>query len=268
VKPGFSLKVRFSPYLLSIIVLITAAVLLSTSQTGAQTYPARPNGPVADYAGVIDPGSAQKITAIAQTLWDKAQFGLVVATIPSLGNATIDEYAPELYRRWGIGKKETDEGILVLLSLNPKRVRIEVGRGSEGYLNDAKTGRIIDQYGLSDFRQGEYGAGLLAIAGAVGGVVAHEKNLTSDNPDLVSPRAERPVPKLSLMHLIILAIILAIVLGTRTGRTLFWAFLIASMFGGGGRGGGGGFGGGFGGGGFGGGFGGGMSGGGGASRGF
>ena len=193
-----------------------------------------------DYAGIIDAATSLKITTLAQALWDQAGFGLVVAVVPSIGNASIDEYAPELYRQWGIGKKETDEGALVLLSLDPRKVRIEVGRGAEGYLNDARAGRLIDEYGLPSFRQGDYSAGLLNISGAVAGIVAHEKGITLGNPDVVEP-VQQALPHVSWLHMIMLIIVLAFLFGTRTGRTLFWAFFLATLLGGGrgGRGGGG-----------------------------
>ncbi len=238
----------------------------------ARNFPARPSGPVADYANVIDQPTQEKIVTLAQALWDQAKFGLVVATLDSLGNSTIDDYASQLYKQWGIGNKGSDEGALVLLSLDPRKVRIEVGYGAEGYLNDAKVGRILDQYGTPYFKNGDFSAGLLGISGAIGGVVAHEKGITLNDANNFAPPDQLPLHALSWQQLILIAIVLSLLLGTRFGRTLLFAFVLSSLLGGGrGRGGGfggGGFGGGFGGGGFGGGFGGGMSGGGGASRGF
>jgi uncharacterized protein len=235
----------------------------------AQEYPARPSGPVADLAGVIDQPTQQKIALIAQALWEKAGFGLVVATLPKIENATIDEYAPELYKRWGIGRKGSDEGVLILLSLDPKKVRIEVGYGSEGYLNDAKTGRILDESGIPFFKRNDYSAGLLNVAVAIAGEVSHEKNISLALPGL-EQRAPvqlqyRKVPPLYTVFFILVMILL---LSTRLGRTILWTIFLTGLLSGGRGSGRGGFGGGFGGGGFGGGFGGGGSGGGGASRGF
>jgi uncharacterized protein len=234
----------------------------------AQTFPAKPSGPVADYAGVIDPGAQSKITEMARALWEQAGFALIVATVPSLNGEVIDQYAPELYKKWGIGKKETDEGVLVLLSLDPRKARIEVGFGAEGYLNDAKAGRILDTYGVPYFKQNDFSNGLLAVSESIAEEVAKEKGLSlelsSENRQILPPAAQQGV---SPIKLILGLIVLIFLLATPFGRTLLFTMLMMSMMGGGGRRGGG-FGGGFGGGGFGGGFGGGMSGGGGASRGF
>ncbi len=251
--------------LTSIAVLWTA--LLCVSVFG-QEYPARPAGPIADLAGVIEQPTQQKITLLAQALWEQAGFGLVVATLPKLQNADIDEYAPELYKRWGIGKKGEDEGVLILLTLDPRKARIEVGYGSEGYLNDAKAGRILDQAGIPYFKAGNYSAGLLNVAVDIASIVAHEKNITLTLPDQeANGRQVVGYRKISPVYIVLFIIALILLLGTRVGRTILWTMIVMSLFSGG-RGGGGGFGGGFGSGGFGGGFGGGSSGGGGASRGF
>ncbi len=262
------MKNRFSSSPREAILFKTIAIiLLLCISLFSQTFPPRPSGPVADYANIIDAPTQQKIVTLAQALWEQAQFGLVVVTLDSLNVITIEDYAAQLYKLWGIGNKGSDEGALVLISMNPHRVRIEVGYGSEGYLNDAKTGRILDGYGIPYFKTGDYSAGLLGVCGAIGGIVAHEKGITLNNPDVVAPPVQGPLPKVSWVQLAFIGLVLFLLLGTRFGRTLLVVF-IASSFLGGGRGSGGGFGGGFGGGGFGGGFGGGMSGGGGLSRGF
>jgi uncharacterized protein len=245
----------------------TMLLLAFVFSLAAQTYPAKPTGPVADYAGVIDPGAQSKITEMAQALWEQAEFALIVATVPSLNGEVIDQYAPELYKKWGIGKKETDEGVLVLLSLDPRKARIEVGFGAEGYLNDAKVGRMLDTYGVPYFKQNDFSNGLLALSESIAQEVAKEKGLSLVAPSISRQASDHyPQRKISLFQLIVGAIVLIFLLSTPFGRTLLFTMLMMSLMGGGRRGGG--FGGGFGGGGFGGGFGGGMSGGGGASRGF
>jgi uncharacterized protein len=232
-----------------------------------QTFPDRPSGPVADLAGVVDQPTQQKISLVAQALWEQAGFGLVVATLPKLENATVDDYAPELYKRWGIGTKGSDEGVLILLTLDPRKARVEVGYGSEGYLNDAKTGRILDEFGVPYFKNNDYAAGLLNISLAIAGEVSREKHITLALPGPSGYAITRHYAKVSPLNLVLLLAVLIFLLATPFGRTILWAMLLSSLMGGGRRGGGG-FGGGFGGGGFGGGFGGGSSGGGGASRGF
>ena len=235
-------------------------VLLFIPAVFAQSFP-RPTGSVADYAGIIDNATQQNLTVLAQQLWEKGRFGLVVATVPDLKDLPIEDLATQLYEEWGIGDKESSEGALVLLSMQPRKIRIEVGYGSEGYLNDAKTGRIID-YGIPRLKNGDFSGGLLDISSAVASVVVHEKGISLDG--VVQSKTPQK-NGFSVVKFILMLIIASLLIGTPFGRALLIAFILS-----GGRGGyrSSGFGGGMGGGGFGGGFGGGMSGGGGASRGF
>jgi uncharacterized protein len=232
-------------------------------------FPEHPQGPVGDFASILNDSTISTLTLISQELFEKTGFALVVATVPSLGGETIETYAAALYQKWKIGLKGKDEGALVILSLDPRRVRIEVGYGSEGYLNDAKAGRLLDSYGIPYFKSGNYGAGFIAVAMEIAGIVATEKKVPLSLPRTNLPReiprdyAKKPSPVSALFFIGLFLFLIS----TRFGRSLlFWMFL-SNLFGGR-RGGGGGFGGGFGGGGFGGGFGGGGSGGGGASRSF
>lgn len=248
---------------------VAVLFLLLTQMLDAADYPPRPAGPVADFAKCIDAPTQQKITDLAQALWEQAGFGLIVATFPSLGTYTIEEYAPELYKRWAIGKKDSAEGALLLLSLDPRRVRIEVGYGAEGYITDAKAGRIIDDYGLHSFKQNDFSTGLLNVSAGIAKAVEEEKGISLTMPSgSVATSAATAYQPLSTAKIILILIVLALLLGTPFGRSFLWMMILMSLMGGGRGGSRGGFGGGFGGGGFGGGFGGGSSGGGGASRGF
>jgi uncharacterized membrane protein YgcG len=108
--------------------------LLSAFSALGFSYPKRPDGPVGDYAGILDHNTVSSINKISQALWEQAGFSLIIATVPSIGDLTIEEYATSLYEKWGIGNKATDEGVLILLSLNPRRVRIELGMVPKGIL--------------------------------------------------------------------------------------------------------------------------------------
>lgn len=249
--------------------LIILSLLLASSISFAVPLPPKPAGPVADFANVIGAKEEQTLTFLAQALWQQAGFALVVATFPSLEDENLEDFTNRLYEHWGIGAKGKDEGVLILLSMNPRKVRIEPGYGSEGYLNDAKCGRILDQYGVPYFRRNDFSSGVLNVAGVITKVVETEKNIQLQAPTRRYGRrsaAEHPQGKPSIFKTLFLIIIFALLMSTRFGRMLLFSMLLSGMLGG--RRGGGGFGGGFGGGGFGGGFGGGMSGGGGASRGF
>ena len=202
--------------------------------------------------------------SLAREVLQKTGTAVVVATVPTVGDRVVDDYATRLYESWGIGKKGEDKGVLILLALKERRVRIETGYGVEGILPDGVVGEIIRLHVIPHLKQGDYGRGLLNAMTAVSDVIARNAGVTlTGRPQLQPAQPTGGVP-VSPFTLILLAIVVMLMLFTRTGRQIM-ALLILSSFGGG-RGYGGGSSGGFGGfsGGFGG-FGGGMSGGGGAS---
>lgn len=244
-----------------VLLLLSACTVFSTQ------IPSRPQGPVADYASILDAQTEAELTRISQSLWQQAQFALVIATVPSIGEESIDEYCSMLYEKWKIGSKDKDEGALIFLSLEQRKIRIEVGYGAEGYLNDSKTGRLLDNYGIPHFKNGDYSRGMLSLAVALAKTVESEKGISLSTPvaSYHSINQEQTI-QLSPFQVILALIVLAILLSTRFGRSLLFWMIVSGMSNSGRRRGG--FGGGFGSGGGFGGFGGGMSGGGGSSRSF
>lgn len=237
-------------------------ILLLAAGVSAQTFP-KPRGAVNDYAGVISSAYEQKMEALAREVLQKTHTSLVVLTVKDMGGLSEDEYANRLFRdpSWGIGFKGEDKGVLFLLSMQERRVRIETGYGVESILPDGLTGEILDRYVVPDLKQGNAGRGLYRGMLAVADVVAKDAGvqITGSSYQTRQPYSSRGKRGSGLGTLIIFIILMIV---TR-GRILPWLFLGAMMGGGrGGYSGGGGFGGGFGG------FGGGMSGGGGSSRGF
>jgi len=199
---------------------------------------------------------------------DKTGSPVVVVTVKDMGGMTVEDYAHRLFRKWGIGDRDRDNGVLILVALEERKIRIENGYGVEGVLPDGLTGSILDRDILPDLRNGDYGAGLYRGMARVAGILAKEAGVAIDG-SLEAPEMY-PVKDEDGTCLPVVLIFIFLVIVTK-GRIIPW-LLLAFLSGGSGRSGGGGFGGGFGGGGsFGGGFGGfggGSSGGGGASRGF
>jgi uncharacterized protein len=244
-------------FLISLLLVCSGVLAFSIDKV------AKPSGPVADYAGIVDPTDKQQIYQIAQRLWEKAKIGIVVVTLTDIGDESIEEVANRLYEKWGIGSAKTDEGILLLVSMNPRKVRIETGYGSESYLNDAKVGRILDTYATPYLASGKYSEGIRSTVMAVAASIGNVSGCDNESQEIKSKGSFHRIP--SIFKIILFLIVAIFLIGTPLGRMILFAMILS-----GDRGGyrGGGFGGGFGGGGFGGGFGGGRSGGGGASRSF
>ncbi len=199
---------------------------------------------------------------------EKAHAQIAVVTVRTLDGADVESYAVDLFKRWGIGAKSTDRGVLILYAIDDHRARVEVGYGLEPILPDGKVGGF-QREAIPLMRNQQYSQALLLVTGRVAQVIAEDAKIEVNAPDLPPAHAaptEQPHGGISLGGIILLIIIVIVVLATPLRSILFW-MLFSGMFGGGGRGGGwsGGGGGGFGGGGGSGGFGGGSSGGGGAS---
>ncbi len=229
----------------------------------------RPTDYVSDFARVLDQGTITQLDDICQQIDQKAHAQIAVVTINSL-DADIESYAVDLFKRWGIGSKATDHGVLILLAVQDRKYRIEVGYGLEPILPDGKVGGF-GREAVPLLRQSDYSGAVLLLTSRVADVIARAAGitLTGARPEIPDLPQEQPGRGLSPGGMVVLAIIVLLVLFTPLRRVLFWLLLLGGGGGGGGYGGydGGGYGGGgFGGGGGGfGGFGGGSSGGGGAS---
>lgn len=117
-------------------------------------------GRVVDDAQLLGPDVEEQLTADLKALEDKSSDQVVVVTLPSLQNYTIEEFGYQLGRHWGIGTKEKDNGVLLIVAPNEHKVRIEVGRGLEPILTDALSKIIIENAILPRFRTGDYAGGI------------------------------------------------------------------------------------------------------------
>ena len=124
------------------------------------TFPPRPSQFVSDYAQVLTSPQAQQLEAVITELEQKTSAEVSVVTVNSLDGADIESFAMELFKKWGIGKKDKNNGVLILVALQDREVRIEVGYGLEGILPDGKCGSIIREVMTPAFKNGDYAQGL------------------------------------------------------------------------------------------------------------
>ena len=149
-----------------------------------------PQGNVSDWAGVFTPEQKtaleSRIVAFRQT--NGAQ--LAVVAVKSLEGGEINDFAVKLFAQWGIGEKGKDNGVLLLAAIEDRKLRIEVGYGLEGVLNDAKSGRIQDEYVLPRFKEGNYAQGLLdgadVLLKVMGGEALPEATASTENNPLAA----------------------------------------------------------------------------------
>ena len=119
---------------------------------------------VNDFADVISAEDEERIYQAGVQLFEKTKAQVVAVTVPSLEGMDIRDFGVQLGREWGIGEKEKDTGVVLILALEERQVRIEVGYGLEGILTDAKTGVILDEYARPLFRQNAFSAGMAALS--------------------------------------------------------------------------------------------------------
>ena len=156
-------------------------VCLWAGRAAAQPAPPPLTQPVNDFAHVIDPQSARTIDALIRSLQRATGDVVVVATVDTFKPyATIDEYAVKMFENGGrgIGEKGRDNGLLVLVAVNDRRVRVEVGYELEQFVTDGFAGQVRDEDILPRFRQGDYGAGLAAGVQRLVGRVAQGRNVS------------------------------------------------------------------------------------------
>jgi uncharacterized protein len=218
---------------------------------------------VNDFAHVIDTSSAAAMEQMIRALQAASGDVVVVVTVPTIEPyGDINEYAVKLFENHGrgIGQKSKNNGLLILLAIKERRVRVEVGYDLEQWITDGFAGETSRDVMSPEFRSGRYGAGLLAGTERIIGRIAQGRNITLQGVraprETARQRGGTPLP-VSIPFLIFIAILIISRLGGGGGtRRRFWGGMggwssgigpFGGGFGGGGGGGGGGFGGGFGG---------------------
>jgi uncharacterized protein len=134
---------------------------------------------IMDEAGILSTGEKSELTSYLESLDNTTGIQIAVLTIPSLENEDLEGYSVRVAQAWRLGKKDKDNGALLLVAMNEHKVRIEVGYGLEDKLTDAKCGLIIRNVITPEFRSGNYGEGILKGVKNIGGIA-------SDNAALVT----------------------------------------------------------------------------------
>lgn len=143
------------------VLLLALIASFITSPVLAQNFPAL-SGRVVDTANLLDPAQEQALTAKLAALEVQTQRQFVVTTIPDLGDYDIADYGYRLGRAWKLGGKERDDGLLLIVAPNSRKVRFEVAYGLEGVMTDAMSNQIIQSDILPRFRSKDFAGGINA----------------------------------------------------------------------------------------------------------
>lgn len=144
----------------------------------------KPVGYLNDFAGLLTQSQKEEIEKMLFEIEKETTNEICIVTIDSLDGRTIEEYANEIFNSWKIGKKGKDNGVLILVALKEREIRIEVGYGLEGYLPDALCGRIIREIIAPNFRKNDYYKGLKESISAIYKITKGENLEIKGNEDM------------------------------------------------------------------------------------
>ncbi len=215
--------------------VLIISVLLSVSSFAVKLPEPTNDFFVNDFANVIDEEDEKELMKIGENLFVKTGAQVVVVTVDTLDGADVSEYVLELGRKWGVGDKEKNNGVVLLLSVSERQITIQVGYGLEGRLTDGKTGRILDKYAIPYLKNNDFSTGLTEAYKAIVSEVYAEygetppENLNEyDSYDVSDSTAFKVI-----RTIILIIVILVLIFGRRRRRHIFFGPFYGGFSGGG-----------------------------------
>ena len=207
-------------------VLALLGVWLCSPAGAEQPDELKATGYVNDFAGVIDAQTEAQLTALCAELEQKTRAQIAVVTIRSLEGLTVEDFAIQLATRWGVGHKGDDNGVLILLAVEDRKYRIEVGYGLEPILPDGKVGGFGREM-VPLLRQGDHGGALLHLTSRIADIIATDRGVTlgtkPSQPPLPHSDSE-PFPTATLIFLLVVfgIVVASVVNAIRRGFSGAW----------------------------------------------
>jgi uncharacterized protein len=171
----------------------------------------KPQGYVNDFAGVLSAEARDKLAALCAEVDQKAKAQIAVVTVSSLENESVEQYSFDLATQWGVGPKQKDRGVLILVAPNDHKYWTQVGYGLEPILPDGKVGGF-GREAVPFLRQNDYSGAVLLMTERVAQVIAEDQKVTLDSlsgapPPPPEPEAgNSPAPFGNLVGILILAV--------------------------------------------------------------
>ena len=174
---------------------------------------------VTDLADVLSPAEEQQLTAQLAAYEQKTGQQFAVLTIESLEGDPLEDFSIRVVEKWQLGSKEKDEGLLLLVAEQDRKVRIEVGYGLEGRITDAQSARVIREVLVPAFRQGEFAAGIERAMGVLMRAASGEGFELPEAAPPARPEGGRRSGGGSLLHLLFMLLVFGLpFFGSRFGR--------------------------------------------------
>ena len=155
-------------------------LILFFSQTVFALNVPKLKGRINDYAGVLINNEEAKLEQILAEAESKTSSQVVLLTIPSLEGENLEDFSMRVVETWQIGQKEFDNGVLLLIAMKEKEIRIEVGYGLESILTDAKSGYIIRNFIVPKFKKNNFFQGITSGLAVITGIISEEFVITDE----------------------------------------------------------------------------------------
>ena len=214
-------------YYIFIILLLIAGTSLSALDVPQL------KGYVNDYAGVLSSSEEQQISQLFANMQKTTSAQGALLIVPTLDGETIESFSLKVADKWKLGQEEKDNGLLILLAMKEKKVRIEVGYGLEGLMTDAKSGYIIREIIIPEFKKGNFAKGLYQGAAAVSSVIGSTSNITDETASSSNNHKNHNSSGIPFNFIFFIVIILLSSLARRGRRRggFFQALFLGSMLG-------------------------------------
>ncbi len=195
--------------LLTLMSMLTGCILSKSEEIPIPTV--EEDVYIYDEDNIIDDDVEVRLNKMLVELEEKTEAEFAVISVTSLLDKSIEDYANTLFNTLGIGKKDKDNGVLLLFSRSDSKVRLEIGRGLEGCLNDSKCGRILDDYFVPYRENDEYTTATDLTVQAVLTVIAEEYGIDIQGLESELPTKDEDSSSLTWSNLFLILLILIII---------------------------------------------------------
>jgi uncharacterized protein len=229
------MAIKLNPMFKKIIVFV--GLLLCTWTVFAQDFPPKSNTIVTDYTNTLSADDKQKLESKLVAFNDSSSTQIAVVIMKSIGDYDVNEYAAALGRKWGVGQKGKNNGVMVLVAVDDRKMSIQTGYGEEGALPDIITQQIRVNDINPRFKEGDYYGGLNA---GIDDIIKYTKGeYKADKKPKHKDSGSSPIGFFIIIIIVILIVVFrnrggggGQVIGSRGGASPFWWFLAGSMLGG------------------------------------
>ncbi len=213
---------RAAPKTLIIILLLASVFFPSDMVWGKDVRFPRPAGFVNDFAHILSQSAVEEISRVLLTVEAKTAVEISIVTLDSIKPDPIEQYAVELFKDWGIGKKGADNGLLLLIAVKDREVRIEVGYGLEGAVTDLKSAVIIRDILIPAFKNGDYSDGVRNAVLSIVKLIEAEYNVDITSLELTGTDYTEKEPGKEVLGRVLTLLFFIMIFGFRFGTLFFF----------------------------------------------